>query len=184
MVNLVKRTTSVGEVGIANPDGIITSVTQFLQTANTRTANNSIELSSGKFEQNSLEQNPEFMKQSDDNPLVYGLHNVDRFAMIIAGRSEIGTMTFVDPRKPVYSTVHTFKRANHSAAVDIVLQNLDMLEPIKAGLQQKLKYAIEFNNLCFAISRDAQRGIQVFAAYSDAVYTTGRNAIVEWSNNG
>jgi hypothetical protein len=184
MVNFVKRTTSVNEVGIVNSDSIVTSVAQFLQTANTRTANNSIELTSGKFEQNSLEQNSEFMKKNDDNPLVYGLQNVDRFAMIIAGRSENGTMTFIDPQKPVYSTVHTFKRASHSSAVDIVLQNLNMIEPIKVGLQQRLKYAIEFNNLCIAIAKDAQRGIRVFASYSDAIYTTGSNAIVEWSNNG
>ncbi len=184
MVNFVKRTTSVNEIGITNSDSIVTSVAQFLHTANTRTANNSIELTSGNHERNSLEQNAEFMKRNDNNPLVYGLQNVDRFAMIIAGRSNVGTMTFVDPRKPVYSTVTTFIHATHPDAVDIVLQNLNMIEPIKAGVQQKLKYAVEFNNLCQSIARDVQRGIRVFTAYSDAIYTTGSNAIVEWSNNG
>jgi hypothetical protein len=184
MVNFVKRTTSVKEVGITNSDSIVTSVTRFLQSANTRTANNSIELSSAGFEQNELERNSEFIKQNDNNPLVYGLKNLDRFAMIIGGKSTIGTMTFVDPQKPVYSNANTLKGASHSVALDIVLQNLHMIEPIKAGVPQRLKYAVEFNNLCIAIARDVQRGIQVFTSYSDAIYTTGSNAIVEWSNNG
>lgn len=184
MGNLIKRTTSVKEVGIVDGGAYATGVAMYLQSANSRTANNSIELSTAGFEQNNVEQNSEFSNKNDDNPLVYGLQNIDRFAMVIAGKSELGTFQFSDNKKPAYSTVNIFERATHSLAVDIVLQNLHMIDPVKAGLPQQLKYAVEFNNLCQSIARDAQRGIRVFETYSDVVYTTGRNAIVEWSNNG
>lgn len=185
MGNLVKRTTSVREVGIAtNSDGVTTSVVaQFIQAANARNRE-TIELTTGGFENNSLEQNSQFLKKNDNNPLVYGLRNLDRFALIIGGKSATGTLTFTDSSKPIYSTAYTIERASLSDATDIVLQNLHMTDAIKSGVIQKLRYALEFNNICMSIARDIQRGIRVFSTYTDSVYTTGLNAITEWSNNG
>jgi hypothetical protein len=182
MGNLIRRTTSVREIGIIEPDSVITSaVSQFIQAADDRTKK--IELNSGEFENNSLEQNSEFLRKNDNNPLVYGLKNLDRFAMIISGKSTAGSLMFVDSSKPMYSTANTFKHASLHDAVDIVLQNLHMNDAVKSGVAKKLRYAIEFNTICTAIAKDIQRGIGVFTSYTDSVYNTGYNALVEWSNN-
>lgn len=184
MGNLVRRTTSVGEVGIVDGDITTTAVTRFLQSTNSRTLQNSIELSTGPFEQNSLDQNSNFLIRDENNPLVYGLRNLDRMAMIIGGKSNTGVMQFNNQAKPMYSTPTFMKDASISDAIDIVLQNTEMYDPIKAGVTSKLRYAIEFNIISGRIARDVKRGIRVFTTYNDAVYNIGYNAIVEWSNNG
>ena len=76
------------------------------------------------------------------------------------------------------------KTAGVSEATDIVLHNLGMFDPIKSGLPNGLRYATAFNTLCLTMAKDIQRGIRVFTTYNNDVYTIGRDALVEWSNNG
>ena len=184
MGNLIKRTSSVQEVGVVDVDVKITSVTQFTRITNSRTAGNNLELVSAEFEQNSLERNSQFLVQNDDNPLVYGLQNLDRMAMAISGKSATGLVQFIEQTKYLYSTASYMKSTGLAEATDIVLRNLGMFDPVKSGLPRGLRYATAFNTLSLTMAKDIQRGIRVFTIYNDEVYAVGRTALVEWSNNG
>jgi hypothetical protein len=176
MTNIIRYANKIIDVGTTeNP--LSTSVELFTRSS----ANPNIEKSKGDFEENSLGGNAKFLINDDNNPLVWGLKNLDRVAMIIGGRSQIGTTTFIEQDKPIYSTPSYIKSATLADANEIILQNLQMLNPVKDGLLNGKPMATAFNTLSLNITRDIQRGIRVYTIYADSVLSLGGKTIVEWS---
>lgn len=184
MGNLIKRTTSVGEFGITEPTELITAVSQFMQSTNSRTAQNSIPLTTGSFENKSTDSNFKYLSRNDDNPLVYGLKNLDRMSMVIGGKSSKGVLQFQETGKYMKSTPSHMMRAGREESIDIILTNLEMLDSVREGVPAGRLYAIEFYMLCNKMSQDIKRGVRILNTYGDAVYMTGYNTIMEWANSG
>jgi len=176
MTNIIRYANKIIDVGTTeNPKS--TSVELFTRAW----SHANIEKTTGDFEENSLGSNAKFLINDDNNPLVWGLKNLDRVAMIIAGRSQIGTTTFVEQDKPIYSTPSYIKSATLADANEIILQNLQMLNPVQSGLTSGKPMATAFNTLSLNITRDVQRGIRVYTTYAESVLLLGGKTIVEWS---
>jgi len=183
MKTFIKSLRKVLEVDTRSPkETSISQTSSYQRLINSKSASDVTEKSKGDFEKNSLEENSKFLIEDDNNPLVYGLKNLDRFSMVISDKSFSGVMTFVD--KPFVSTPTYFKDCSLDQARDIVLKNLGVYDAVKSGAQKSLPQATAFNILSLTLAREIRLGKRVYATYYQSVVSLGERVIKEWSHNG
>lgn len=183
MLKYIKSLNKVVNVDINSPNETgISRTTEYQKFITSKSSNNVIEQSQGDFEKNRLQQNSIYFTNDENNPLNYGLDTLDRFAMAISNKSFDGVMTFVD--KPFVSTPNYFKSCRLEQAIDIVLQNMKMVDPVKSGLKNSLIQATKFYTLSTTIAKSVRLGNRVYATYHITVLDLGKLVITEWSNNG
>lgn len=184
MTRFIKSLGKVIDVNIrTDSETQVTRVAQYTTIASDKSSElPNIEETTGDFEDNQLSKKGNFFIYDDNNPLVYGLKNLDRFAMIIANKSSAGVMAFAE--QPPYSTADSFKRSSEDQAKDIALRNMGVYDAVKSGLRNLLPNAIAFDSLTLMIIREARRGNRVFSSYTENVFDQGKKLMMEWINNG